>query len=246
MANERAVPPGRILIIEDDDTIAELERDFLEINGFETEREREGVKGKERALSGGFDLILLDLMLPGIDGYAICRAIRDKINVPILMVTARGEEIDKVRGLGLGADDYITKPFTPAELVARIKSHIARFKRLTDAARLSSPLSKPSSAEGEIAAGNLTINPAARRVFVSGAEIELANKEYELLFFLASNPEIVFSKEKLYDRIWGETLYGDLNTVKEHINRLRKKIEKDPANPVHIQTVWGAGYRFLG
>jgi DNA-binding response OmpR family regulator len=203
-------------------------------------------------------------MLPGIDGYAICRAIRNKINVPILMVTARGEETDKVRGLGLGADDYITKPFTPAELVARIKSHIARFRRIfesariPDAARLSSSLSKPSSAEiasdtvasnivaSDIVAGDLAINPATRRVFVSGTEIELANKEYELLVFLASNPEIVFDKEKLYDKIWGETLYGDLNTVKEHINRLRKKIEKDPANPVHIQTVWGAGYRFCG
>jgi DNA-binding response OmpR family regulator len=246
MANERAVPSGRILIIEDDDTIADLERDFLEINGFETARESDGVKGMERAIADGFDLILLDLMLPGMDGYAICRAIRDKINVPILMVTARGEEIDKVRGLGLGADDYITKPFAPAELVARIKSHIARFKRITDAALRTAAVTKTVSPESEIIAGDLIINPAKRRVFVADTEIELANKEYELLFFLASNPEIVFDKEKLYAKIWGETLYGDLNTVKEHINRLRKKIEKDPANPVHIQTVWGAGYRFLG
>ncbi|GHU57760.1 DNA-binding response regulator [Spirochaetia bacterium] len=256
MANESPTKPS-ILIIEDDDTIAELERDFLEINGFETARESDGVNGRDRALSGGFDLILLDLMLPGIDGYAICRAIRDKINVPILMVTARGEETDKVRGLGLGADDYITKPFTPAELVARIKSHIARFRRIsesariTEAARLTSRASDSESPKGEIiasdiVASDLTINPATRRVFVSETEIELANKEYELLFFLASNPEIVFDKEKLYDKIWGEDRYGDLNTVKEHINRLRKKIEKDPAKPAHIQTVWGAGYRFCG
>ncbi|GHV35562.1 hypothetical protein AGMMS4952_27780 [Spirochaetia bacterium] len=161
MANER------ILIIEDDDTIADLERDFLEINGFETMRESDGVKGMERAISGGFDLILLDLMLPGIDGYAICRAIRDKINVPILMVTARGEEIDKVRGLGLGADDYITKPFTPSELVARIKSHIARFKRITEAAQLITTASKSTYPEGDIVIGDLTINPATRRVFIS-------------------------------------------------------------------------------
>ncbi|GHV03485.1 DNA-binding response regulator [Spirochaetia bacterium] len=243
MANERP----RILIIEDDDTIAELERDFLEINGFETMRESDGVKGMERALSGGFDLILLDLMLPGIDGFHICRAIRDKINVPILMVTARGEETDKIRGLGLGADDYITKPFTPAELVARIKSHIARFRRILESAGASE--SAPSESKiiaNDIIAGDLTINPAARRVFVSETEIELANKEYELLFFLASNPEIVFDKEKIYNKIWGEDMYGGINTVKEHINRLRKKIEKDPANPVHIQTVWGAGYRFCG
>jgi DNA-binding response OmpR family regulator len=254
MANEQAAKP-RILIIEDDDTIAELERDFLEINGFVTERESDGVKGMDHALSGGFDLILLDLMLPGMDGYAICRAIRDKIDVPVLMVTARGEEIDKVRGLGLGADDYITKPFTPSELVARIKSHIARFKRIfksariSESARLTAAASKSALHEIEIISGDivvrdLTINPAKRRVFVSEAEIELTNKEYELLFFLASNPEIVFDKEKLYDKIWGEDMYGDLNTVREHINRIRKKIEKDPANPVHIQTVWGAGYRF--
>ncbi|GHU13078.1 DNA-binding response regulator [Spirochaetia bacterium] len=254
MANEygniSSMAKPRILIIEDDDTIAELERDFLEINGFITERESDGLKGMEHALKDTFDLILLDLMLPGMDGYAICRAIRDKINVPILMVTARGEETDKVRGLGLGADDYITKNFTPAELVARIKSHIARFKRITEAARMEtanpSTIDKSAEIEKEIIAGDLTIIPAARRVFVSGTEIELANKEYELLFFLASNPEIVFSKEKLYDKIWGEDMYGELNTVREHITRLRKKIERDPSNPVHIQTVWGAGYRFLG
>jgi DNA-binding response OmpR family regulator len=248
MANEQ-VTKSHILIIEDDDTIADLERDFLEINGFDTERESDGVKGMERALSGGFDLILLDLMLPGMDGYAICRAIRDKINVPILMVTARGEETDKVRGLGLGADDYITKPFTPSELVARIKSHITRFKRISESARLAAMTSKSASPEGEIVlqdivAGDIRINPATRRVYVCETEIEFANKEYELLFFLASNPEIVFDKEKLYDKIWGEDMYGGINTVKEHINRLRKKIEKDPANPTHIQTIWGAGYRF--
>ncbi|GHV45513.1 DNA-binding response regulator [Spirochaetia bacterium] len=250
MANDNAARP-RILIIEDDDTIAELERDFLEINGFITERESDGLKGTERALKDTFDLILLDLMLPGIDGFGICRAIRDKINVPILMVTARGEETDKVRGLGLGADDYITKNFTPAELVARIKSHIARFRRITEAARQTTTIEKREAAEKEIivsdiVAGNLVMNPLTRRVFVSGTEIELANKEYELLFFLASNPEIVFSKEKLYNKIWGEDMYGDINTVREHITRLRKKIERDPSNPVHIQTVWGAGYRFLG
>ncbi|GMO60801.1 MAG: response regulator transcription factor [Termitinemataceae bacterium] len=233
-----------ILIIEDDETIAELERDFLEINGFKTTWERSGVKGRDAALCGNFDLILLDLMLPDIDGFSICRSIRDKINVPILMVTARGEEIDKVRGLGLGADDYITKPFTPSELAARIKSHIARFKRITEAAGSAITASKSMFPGGDIVAGDLTLNPATRRVFVCGTEIDLANKEYELLFFLATNPEIVFDKEKLYDKIWGEDMCGELSTVKEHINRLRKKIEKDPANPVHIQTVWGVGYRF--
>ncbi|GMO69751.1 MAG: response regulator transcription factor [Treponemataceae bacterium] len=253
MANEQgnisSMEKPRILIIEDDDTIAELERDFLEINGFETARESDGHKGMERALHDPFDLILLDIMLPGIDGYTICRSIRDKINVPILMVPARGEETDKVRGLGLGADDYITKNFTPAELVARIKSHIARFKRITETARQTATKKEAAEKEiivSDITAGNIVINPSTRRVFVSETEIELANKEYELLFFLASNPEIVFSKEKLYDKIWGEDMYGDINTVREHITRLRKKIERDPSNPVHIQTVWGAGYRFCG
>jgi DNA-binding response OmpR family regulator len=232
----------RILIIEDDDTIAELERDFLEIAGYATVRESNGTKGIERALSESFDLILLDLMLPGKDGYAVCRAIRDKINVPILMVTAKGEELDKLRGFGLGADDYITKPFTPAELTARIKSHITRFKRITDAARKTTDF---QCNEEEITIGDIVITPATRRVLVSGKEIELANKEYELLLFLASNPEIVFDKEKIYNKIWGEDRYGDINTVKEHINRLRKKIEKDPEKPQNIQTVWGAGYRFV-
>jgi DNA-binding response OmpR family regulator len=242
--NEPNAKP-RILIIEDDDTIACLERDFLEIAGYETARESDGRKGQERALSGGFDLILLDLMLPGKDGYEICRAIRDKISAPVLMVTARGEEYDKVRGLGLGADDYITKPFTPAELTARITSHLARFKRITEAARLAGAAAKPAPAGQEIIAGDLSINPATRSVFVSGKEIELTNKEFDLLVFLARNPKIVFDKETLYDRIWGEDMCGELATVKEHINRIRKKIENDPSNPGHIQTVWGAGYRFL-
>jgi DNA-binding response OmpR family regulator len=247
MANEQP----RILIIEDDDTIATLEKDFLESNGFTIEWESDGVKGMCHALAGGFDLILLDLMLPSLDGSAICRAIRDKIDVPILMVTALGEEIDKVRGLGMGADDYITKPFTLAELAARIKSHIARFRRITESARITSTVTNPAPPKGEIiasnsVAGDLTINPMTRRVFVSKIEIELTNKEYELLYFLASNPETVFTKEKLYEKIWGEDRYGDLNTVREHINRIRKKIEKDPAKPGYIQTVWGAGYRFCG
>jgi DNA-binding response OmpR family regulator len=229
----------RILIIEDDITIAALTRNFLENAGFETEHESDGLKGQKLAIAGGFDLILLDIMLPGKDGYAICRAIRDTINVPILMLTARGEETDKVHGLELGADDYITKPFTPAELTARIKSHIARFNRLTQAAALDS-----GSNCREIISGDLVINPSSRIVCICGREIDLTRREYDLLFFLASHPKTVFDKEKIYNKIWGEDIYGDLNTVKEHINRIRKKIEKDPSNPEYIQTLWGAGYRF--
>jgi DNA-binding response OmpR family regulator len=193
----------------------------------------------EKALSGDIDIILLDLMLPGISGYEICKTIREKIDIPILMVTARSEDIDKVRGLGLGADDYIAKPFSPTELTARVKAHINRYKRLK--AGNAPEQNKPV----EIDCGRLKIIPAARRVYVENREITLANKEYELLLFFASNPEMVLSKERLYDKIWGEDTFGDLNTVTVHINRLRDKIEKDPSKPRHIQTVWGAGYRFM-
>ncbi|MDR1173930.1 MAG: response regulator transcription factor [Treponema sp.] len=228
----------KILIIEDDKDIARLEKDFLEINGFETAIEYDGIKGAECALSNQFALILLDLMLPGKDGISLCREIREKIDIPIIMVTARGEEADKVRGLGLGADDYITKPFSMVELVARVKTHLARYDRLTQSAgRLKN--------SDEIDFGWFQINPATHQVFVNGDEISLANKEYELLYFLTSHEKIVFSKEQLYDKIWGEDMYGEIKTVAVHINRLRDKIEKNPANPLHIQTVWGAGYRFM-
>jgi DNA-binding response OmpR family regulator len=230
----------KVLIIEDDQDIASIEKDFLEINGFETVIETDGIRGGERALAEPFDLVLLDLMLPGKDGMTLCREIREKIDVPILMVTARAEDMDKVRGLGLGADDYITKPFSPTELIARIKSHIARFKRLTRNAG-GGATKKPD----EIDFGWLRINQSTRRVFVNDKEITLANKEYEMLCLLANNGETVFSKEQLYDTIWGEDMYGDMKTVAVHINRLREKIERNPARPEHIQTVWGAGYRFM-
>jgi DNA-binding response OmpR family regulator len=229
----------KVLIIEDDISIADIERDFLEIEGFDVIHETDGRKGMERALADDIDIILLDLMLPGMGGYEICKAIREKIDIPILMVTARIEDIDKVRGLGLGADDYISKPFSPAELAARVKAHISRYKRLKTG---NTPeQNKPE----EIDLGRLKIIPAARRVYVESREITLANKEYELLLFFASNPEIVMSKERLYNKVWGEDTYGDLNTVTVHIKRLREKIEQDPSKPLHIQTVWGAGYRFM-
>lgn len=227
----------KILIIEDDIAIAEIEKDFLEINGFSVSLRTDGIKGMEEALAGQYDLIILDIMLPGMDGYEICKAIRNKINVPILMLTARIEDGDKVRGLGLGADDYISKPFSPTELVARVKSHIARYERLT------SGLSSEAKSQ-DINIGVLRLNPQSRKVYVSGNEIELKNREYELLYYLVSNPNFVLSKEHLYERIWGMDAFGDLKTVAVHINRLREKIEKDPQNPEFIQTVWGAGYRF--
>lgn len=224
-----------ILIVEDDISIAEIERDFLEINGFATYIAATGTEGLKHATSGAYDLIILDLMLPGMDGYEICKRIRDVVDVPILMVTAKTQEMDRIRGLGLGADDYISKPFSPSELVARVKANLAQYERLT---------SGRGPRTGEIRAGDVRINPDTHRVYVDDAEVELKNKEYELLLFLAQNEDILFSREALYERIWGMDAIGDVATVSVHINRLREKIEKDPSNPAHIQTVWGAGYRF--
>ena len=227
----------RILIIEDDKAIAELERDYLEANDFSVEIISDGKKGEEKALAEDFDLILLDLMLPSADGFAVCRAIRREKDTPILMVSARQEEIDKVRGLGLGADDYIVKPFSPNELVARVKAHIARYERLTQ---------KATQASNSIFTGDLEIQPEARRVFTGGKEVSLTRREFDLLLFFAQNPGIAFSKDKLFDRIWGMDALGDTATVMVHINRIREKIEPNPAEPVYIETVWGVGYRFQG
>ena len=224
----------KILIIEDDTAIAEIERDYLELDGFAVEIAADGNVGLERGLSGEHSLILLDLMLPGMDGFAICRALREQIDVPILMVTARQEDIDKIRGLGLGADDYIEKPFSPSVLVARVKAHLARYRRLTGSERTS----------GEIQIGGIRLNEETHRVYVDGREVELTNKEYELLLFFMLNVDVVFSRKQLYERIWGWDAMGDSATVAVHINRLRKKIEQDPANPRYIVSVWGAGYRF--
>lgn len=223
----------KILIIEDDVAIAEIERDYLELDGFAVEIAADGNVGLERGLSGEHSLILLDLMLPGMDGFAICRALREQIDVPILIVTARQEDIDKIRGLGLGADDYIEKPFSPSVLVARVKAHLARYRRLTGSERTS----------GEIQIGGIRLNEETHRVYVDGREVELTNKEYELLLFFMLNVDVVFSREQLYERIWGWDAMGDSATVAVHINRLRKKIEQDPANPRYIVSVWGAGYR---
>lgn len=226
---------NKILIIEDDIAIAEIERDYFEINGFEATIETDGISGLNTALKGGFQLVLLDLMLPKIDGFTVCRSLREYLDIPILMVTAKKEDIDKIRGLGLGADDYIVKPFSPGELVARVQAHIATYNRLKDGIREIQP---------EITVGAIRINPKSHRVFVKEKEISLKNKEYELLLFLVTNADMVFDKETLYERIWGMDAVGDNATVAVHINRLREKIEDDPSNPHYIETVWGAGYRF--
>jgi len=224
----------KILIIEDDSAIAAIERDYLEIEHFQVEIAADGTKGLEKALNGGFDLILLDLMLPGIDGFTVCRRLREELDIPILMITARREDIDKIRGLGLGADDYIEKPFSPSVLVARVKAHLAQYDRLKQSDKTKS----------EIQIGAIRVNTDTHRVYVNDEEKELKNKEYELLLFLMINIDIVFSREALYEKIWGMDAMGDNATVAVHINRLREKIEVDPANPRYIQTVWGAGYRF--
>ena len=224
---------AKILLAEDDQAISMLERDYLEMEGYEITAVDNGQAAITEALKGEYDLILLDLMLPGCNGYDVCRLIRDRIDIPILMVTARQEDIDKIRGLGMGADDCITKPFSPSVLVARIKANLAQYDRL-----------KGGAGRAQIQMGDIRIQEDSRRVFVEEREVTLKNKEYELLLFLMSNPDIVFSKEALYERIWGCDALGDNATVAVHINCLREKTEKTPSEPRHIQTVWGAGYRF--
>ena len=210
----------KILLVEDDAAIAELERDYLEADGFAVDISADGDAGKRLAMTGDYDLLLLDVMLPGADGFAICRDVRKAYDIPILMVSARLEDVDKIRALGLGADDYIIKPFSPSELVARVKAHLARYERLKGS----------------------TGDPAVLRF--GGNEVILAAREFDLLLFLAQHPQVVFSKETLYDRVWELDAMGSTATVSVHINRLREKIERDPAHPRWLQTVWGAGYRF--
>lgn len=218
----------KILIVEDDPDIAAIERDYLELNGCQVEIAADGEAGLALGLGGGFDLILLDLMLPGVDGFTVCRKLRERIDTPILMVTARREDVDKIRGLGLGADDYIEKPFSPSVLVARVKAHLARYERLTGGRKQTS----------EIHIGGLSLHTDTRRLYVESQEVELKNKEYELLLFFMLHVDIVFSREELYEKIWGLEAMGDNATVAVHINRLREKIEPDPAKPRYIQTVW--------
>lgn len=224
----------KILIIEDDINIAELERDYLKLNGYAADIESEGDKALTKALNGGYDVIIVDLMLPGKSGFDIIKEVRKKYEIPIVVVSARTEDIDKIRGLDYGADDYLTKPFSPAELAARIKSHIRRYERLKG----------DTHAKDILSYRGLEINHASRKVLVNNSEIQLTTKEYELLYFLASNPNIVFTKEHLFDAIWGADYYGDLATVPVHIQKIRKKIEKDSSNPEFIETLWGTGYRF--
>ena len=226
---------NKILIIEDEEAIADLEKDYLELSGFQVEIEHEGDKGLERAMTSEYDLIILDLMLPGMDGFEICRRIRDEKNIPILMVSAKKDDIDKIRGLGLGADDYMTKPFSPSELVARVKAHLARYDRLTGSAMEANKI---------IEIRGLKIDTTARRVWVNGEEKTFTTKEFDLLTFLASHPNHVYTKEELFREIWDMESIGDIATVTVHIKKIREKVELDTSNPQYIETIWGVGYRF--
>lgn len=230
----------KILIAEDDENIALLESDYLESNGYTTKIIGDGNEVIPELKRETYDLILLDVMLPGCSGYDICRRIRDEIDIPILMVTARTESVDVIRGLGLGADDYITKPFDPSQLVARVRSHLKRYERLT---KKGAQEEKKRGQPERIPVENLVIEPKTWKVWKNGTELKLPNREFELLRFLAENPNIVFSKEELFEKIWGYDYVSDAATVSVHINRLREKIEDDARNPKIIETIWGAGYR---
>ncbi|MCF0185203.1 MAG: response regulator transcription factor [Bacteroidaceae bacterium] len=226
---------SRILLIEDDEAIAELEKDYLELSDFEVDIETNGEEGLKKALSNNYDLFILDLMLPDMDGFEICKKIREVKNEPILMVSAKKEEIDTIRGLSLGADDYITKPFSPSELVARVKAHLARYDRLVTA---------PEVKKDEIVIRGIRIDKASRRVWVNGEEKVFTAKEFDLLAFFADHPNVLFSKNQLFEEIWGEESIGDISTVTVHVNKIRDKIELDTSKPQYVETVWGMGYRF--
>lgn len=226
---------SKILIVEDEESIAELEKDYLELSGFEVEIENNGTDGLERALKEEYDLLILDLMLSGTDGFEICRRVREIKNTPIIMVSAKKEDIDKIRGLGLGADDYITKPFSPSELVARVKAHLERYRRL---------VSSNTQENDVVEIRGLKIDKTARRVYLNGEEKAFTTKEFDLLTFLASHPNRVFTKEELFNKIWDMESLGDIATVTVHIKKIREKIELNTAKPQYIETIWGVGYRF--
>lgn len=227
---------SKILIIEDEDSIAELERDYLEISGYDVQVVADGKEGLKVALEGDFDLFILDLMLPNMDGFEICKKIRENKNTPVLMVSAKKDDIDKIRGLGLGADDYITKPFSPSELVARVKAHLTRYERLIG--------SNHEKTNDMVEIRGIKIDKTARRVWINGEERPFTTKEFDLLTFLAENPNHVYTKDELFKEIWDMESVGDIATVTVHIKKIREKIELDTSKPQYIETIWGVGYRF--
>jgi len=226
---------NKVLIVEDEESIAEIEKDYLELSGFSVVIEKDGTVGLAKALGEDFDIIILDLMLPGSDGFEICKRVREVKNTPIILVSAKKEDIDKIRGLGLGADDYITKPFSPSELVARVKAHIARYARLVSTAKSDNEI---------VEIRGIKVDKTARRVFVNGEERVFTTKEFDLLTFLAQNPNRVYTKDELFREIWDMESIGDIATVTVHIKKIREKIEFDTSKPQYIETIWGVGYRF--
>lgn len=226
---------SKILIVEDEAAIADLEKDYLELSGFEVEVANDGQVGLEKAMNQNYDLVILDLMLPGVDGFEICRQVRAEKNTPIIMVSAKKDDIDKIRGLGLGADDYMTKPFSPSELVARVKAHMARYERLIGSVMEENKV---------IEIRGIKIDTTARRVWVNGEEKTFTTKEFDLLTFLASHPNHVYTKDELFSEIWDMESIGDIATVTVHIKKIREKIEFDTSKPQYIETIWGVGYRF--
>ena len=226
---------SKILIVEDDDSIAQLEKDYLELSDYEIDIAQTGSKGLSMALNADYNLIILDIMLPDIDGFEICKRIRETKNIPVIIVSARKEDIDKVRGLGIGADDYITKPFSPSEMVARVKAHLSRYERLTEVREFQNHI---------VEIRDLKIDKTSRRIWIRGEEKSFTAKEFDLLTFLATNPNRVFSKEELFKRIWDMDSVGDIATVTVHIKKIREKVELDTTKPQYIETIWGVGYRF--
>jgi DNA-binding response OmpR family regulator len=225
----------KILIVEDEAAIAELEKDYLELSGFDVDIENTGDKGLAAALTGEYKLIILDLMLPNVDGFEICKRVREEKNIPVIMVSAKKDDIDKIRGLGLGADDYMTKPFSPSELVARVKAHLARYERLIGTGMKENEM---------IEIRGIKIDKTARRVYVNGEEKAFTTKEFDLLTFLAQNPNHVYTKEELFQEIWDMESIGDIATVTVHIKKIREKVEANTSKPQYIETIWGVGYRF--
>ena len=226
---------SKVLIVEDEEAIAEIEKDYLKLSGFEVTVKSDGESGLESAMGEDYDICILDVMLPGVDGFEICRQVREKKNIPIIMVSAKKEDIDKIRGLGVGADDYMTKPFSPSELVARVKAHLARYERLVSSSKENNDV---------IEIRGIKIDKTARRVFVNGEEKVFTTKEFDLLTFLAEHPNHVYTKDELFKEIWDMDSIGDIATVTVHIKKIREKIEFDTAKPQYIETIWGVGYRF--
>ena len=226
---------SKVLIVEDEEAIAEIEKDYLKLSGFEVTVKSDGESGLESAMGEDYDICILDVMLPGVDGFEICRQVREKKNIPIIMVSAKKEDIDKIRGLGVGADDYMTKPFSPSELVARVKAHLARYERLVSSTKENNDV---------IEIRGIKIDKTARRVFVNGEEKVFTTKEFDLLTFLAEHPNHVYTKDELFKEIWDMDSIGDIATVTVHIKKIREKIEFDTSKPQYIETIWGVGYRF--